>query len=150
MTIAIAPKATLYEHDLNLWVEVTIAKLKARDIGNLDVENLIEELESLAGRDKRELESRLYTLVRHLLKRIYVDMPQEFSGWQCTIREQRRQLKSLLKQSPSLKTIWINAFNEAMIDAIKDICIDYPNSQFPDAWQFSSDIDSMLKVDFWE
>ncbi len=124
MVILISPQTNLYERALNLWVEDTITKLKARDLDNLDIENLIEELEGLAGRDKRELESCLYTLLGHLLKQIYLDMPQEFNGWQCTIREQRRQLKSLLKQSLSLKNIWIDSFNEAITDAIKDIRID--------------------------
>jgi hypothetical protein len=43
-----------------------------RDFYNLDVENLVEELEGLAGRDKRELKNRLRTLLEHLLKRLYV------------------------------------------------------------------------------
>ena len=55
MTQTIAQKTTLYEQDLNLWVENAIAQLKVGDFQNLDVENLIEELEGLAGRDKREL-----------------------------------------------------------------------------------------------
>ncbi|WP_225903044.1 DUF29 family protein [Pseudanabaena yagii] len=39
MTIAIAPKTTLYECDLNLWVEDQITKLKAGDLQNLDIEH---------------------------------------------------------------------------------------------------------------
>ena len=72
MTTTIKPKSTLYDRDLNLWLEEAIAKLKAGDFQNLDVENLIEELEGLAGRDRRELENRLTTLLEHLLKRLYV------------------------------------------------------------------------------
>ena len=48
-------KTTLCDHDLNLWLEEAIAKLKAGDFQNLDVKSLIEELEGLAGRDRREL-----------------------------------------------------------------------------------------------
>jgi len=48
-------KTSLYDRDLNLWLEAAIAQLKAGDFHNLDVENLVEELEGLAGRDRREL-----------------------------------------------------------------------------------------------
>nr|WP_019500448.1 DUF29 family protein [Pseudanabaena sp. PCC 6802] len=41
---------SLYEQDILLWVEDTVAKLKSRDFQNLDIENLIEEVESL-GRE---------------------------------------------------------------------------------------------------
>ena len=63
MTQTIAQKTTLYDRDLNLWLEEAIAKLKVGDFQNLDVENLIEELEGLAGRDRRELKKRLTTLI---------------------------------------------------------------------------------------
>ena len=72
MTQTIAARKSLYEQDLNLWLETAIAQLKSGDLQNLDVENLVEELEGLAGRDRRELKSRLATLIEHLLKRCYV------------------------------------------------------------------------------
>jgi hypothetical protein len=72
MTHAISPPATSYESDLNLWVEITISQLKARNFDELDIDNLIEELEGLSGRDRRELKQRLTTLLEHLLKRCYV------------------------------------------------------------------------------
>ncbi|MBD2152707.1 DUF29 domain-containing protein [Pseudanabaena sp. FACHB-1277] len=70
---------TLYETDFLLWTEETVAKLKARDFDHVDLENLIEEIESLRKSDKKEIKSRLTTLLTHLLKRIYVNMPQEFN-----------------------------------------------------------------------
>jgi hypothetical protein len=88
MTRAIE-KQTLYDTDLNLWLETVISQLRSRDLENIDIENLIEELEGLAGRDKREVASRLKTLIEHILKRRYVDTPNEFRGWEVTIRTQR-------------------------------------------------------------
>ena len=78
MTQAITRKS-LYETDFLLWTEETIAKLKARDFDHVDLENLIEEIESLGKSDKKEIKSRLTTLLAHLLKRIYVNMPQDQS-----------------------------------------------------------------------
>ncbi|MBE9166953.1 DUF29 domain-containing protein [Pleurocapsales cyanobacterium LEGE 06147] len=57
----------LYETDWNLWLLTTIKQLKNRDFESVDIEHLIEELDSLARRDRRELKSRLRVLVTHLL-----------------------------------------------------------------------------------
>jgi len=55
----ITPQSKLYDRDFVAWCEDTVTKLKARDINGLDFENLIEEIQGLANRDRRELESRL-------------------------------------------------------------------------------------------
>jgi len=149
MTTAIAPKTALYDRDLNLWVEDTIAKLKAGDFQNLDIENLIEEIEGVTSSDKREIENRLKRLIEHILKRCYVSMPDCYRGWQVTIANQRQKLTRLLRQSPSLKRYFAESFDEAFDNALKIIRIKY-DVNFPDTWQFSRDIDSMLNVDFWE
>jgi hypothetical protein len=143
-------KISLYDRDLNLWLEEAIAKLKCGDFHNLDIENLVEELEGLAGRDKRELKSRLRTLLEHLLKRLYVNMPDCFNGWENTIREQRSQLEDILEQSPSLKAMWAETFDNAWRSALKNTRQEYRNFKFPDLWQFSRNIDAMLNIDFWE
>lgn len=104
---------TLYERDLNLWLIETIAQLKARDFEQIDIKHLIEELEGLGGRDRRELASRLEVLLNHLLKRIYVPSADNNRGWELTIVEQRRQLQKLLKQSPSLHPYFKEVFEES-------------------------------------
>ena len=44
MTQTIDQKTTLCDRDRSLWLEAAIAKLKADDFHNLDVENLIWEM----------------------------------------------------------------------------------------------------------
>jgi hypothetical protein len=151
MTQAISRKS-LYESDFLLWTQDTVAKLKARDFDHVDLENLIEEIESLGRSDKNEIRSRLTTLLEHLLKRIYVDMPQEFNGWERTIRNQRRGIELAMLDSPSLKTMWDGAFDIAFRLALRDVKEEYAKQghQFPDTWQFRRDIDSMLTIKFWE
>ena len=83
---------SLYERDTLLWIEDTVAKLKAQDFENIDLENLIEEIDELGKSQKKELKSRLLVLLEHLLKRLYVDSPNDFRGWEITIREQRQQI----------------------------------------------------------
>ena len=63
MIQTIAPPSTLYERDLDLWLEMAIIHLKAGDFHHLDVENLIEELEGLSGCNKHEIENKLIRLL---------------------------------------------------------------------------------------
>jgi hypothetical protein len=151
MTQAITRKS-LYEADFLLWTEETIAKLKARDFDHVDLENLIEEIESLGKSDKKEIKSRLTTLLAHLLKRIYVNMPQEFNGWERTIRNQRTDLELALMDSPSLKAIWNEAFDIAFRLALRNVRDEYEKKGYhiPEQWQFSREIDAMLSVKFWD
>ncbi|MCL1490933.1 MAG: DUF29 domain-containing protein [Pseudanabaena sp. Salubria-1] len=154
MTQTIEQKSTLYDRDLNLWLEEAIAKLKAGDFQNLDVANLIEELEGLAGRDRRELENRLTTLLEHLLKRLYVKSEYDYAGWVRTINRTRMEIYKILRQSPSLKN-YANSpelFQDAFDDALKLMRSDpdYKSVNFPNTWLFSRDIDDILNVDFWE
>jgi len=150
MTQTIAPQTLLYDRDFDLWLETAIAQLKAGDFHNLDIENLIEELEGLSGSNKREIETKLKRLIEHILKRCYVHSPDCYRGWLLTIFEQRDELKTLLRQSPSLKCHFLKMFDDCFETSLKRIKIEYPDYQFPDKWQFGSDIDTMLNIDFWE
>jgi len=150
MTQTIAPPLTLYERDLNLWLGEAIAQLKVGDFHNLDVENLIEELEGLAGRDRREIDSRLITLIEHILKRCYIYMPDCFGGWQNTIITQRDELTLILEQSPSLKRYFLERFDRNFSVALRKVTDAYPNHKIPHTWQFSLDINMILNVKFWE
>lgn len=155
MTQAITRKslnASLYETDFLLWTEETVAKLKARDFDHVDLENLIEEIESLGRSEKKEIRNRLKTLLEHLIKRIYVDMPQEFNGWERTIREQRAEIRVELNDMPSLKRFWDELFDVAWGLALIKVKDEYEKKgyQIPEQWQFSRDIEAMLSVKFWD
>ena len=142
---------TLYGQDFNLWLEETAARLKARDFDNLDIDNLLEEIEGLATSDRRELRNRLITLLEHILKRCYVAMPNECNGWERTIREQRRKIKSVLEDSPSLKNYLPEIFDRAFDGALAEVRAEsgYSSVEFPDAWRFSRDVNAILDDVFW-
>jgi hypothetical protein len=141
---------SLYEQDYLLWIEDIVQKLRNRDIEGLDIDNLIEEIEDLGRSDKRELENRLAELLEHILKRNYVHIPDCYRGWVESIIKQRIGIRKLLKNSPSLKPYFSQVFDEAYADALKIVRNGYPQSEFPDTWPFSCDIEAMLNVDFWE
>ena len=69
----------------------------------IDVDDLIEEIEDLRRSYRDELESRLDVLLSHIFKRLYVPLANDYNGWERTIREQRKQIRRRLEQSPSLK-----------------------------------------------
>jgi hypothetical protein len=69
--MTLAKVKNLYDQDFALWIEKTVKQLKSGDLSQVDLENLIEEVESLGRRDKRELKNRLITLFEHALKRRY-------------------------------------------------------------------------------
>ena len=148
--IQVTKKTSLYEQDILLWSEETLTKLNARDFENLDLENLIKEIESLGISQKKELLSRLTTLLEHLLKRLYVNIPDDYNGWERTIRTQRRELKLLLIQVPSLKTKWHESLIVAWQLALSDVNSEYKSTTFPLTWQFSDDMAIILNVNFWE
>jgi hypothetical protein len=140
---------SLYEQDIILWSEDTVRKLKAKDFNNLDISNLIEEIEALGIAQKKELLSRLIVLLEHLLKRLYVLLPNDYNGWERTIRTQRAELEALLIQVPSLKTRWDDSFDHAWRIALKTVSKEYRQISFPSEWQFERHIEAMLEYDFW-
>ncbi|PSN13004.1 DUF29 domain-containing protein [filamentous cyanobacterium CCT1] len=140
---------SLYEQDILLWSEDTVAKLKARDFDHLDIEHLIEEVESLGISQRKELISRLIVLLEHLLKRLYVNLPNDYNGWERTIRTQRGELEILLDAVPSLSGRWEPSFDKAWQIALKNVRKEYPNISFPSEWTCDRSIEPMLNRDFW-
>ncbi|WP_353258556.1 DUF29 domain-containing protein [Prochlorothrix hollandica] len=145
-----APLPSLYDRDILLWVEDTVAKLKAKDFEHLDLENLIEEVESLGISQRNALVSRLMVMLEHLLKRLYVDSPYDYNGWERTIRTQRLEISFLLEDTPSLKAHWEASFTKAWSRALKIVRQDYPKTPFPDEWPFEADLEALLDRPFWQ
>jgi hypothetical protein len=57
----------LYDTDFHEWAETQAALLRSRSANALDWDNLAEEIESLARRDRREIRNRLTIICQHLL-----------------------------------------------------------------------------------
>jgi hypothetical protein len=90
-----------YDQDFALWVLSQVAALRSGNLSAIDVENLTEELEALAKRDRRALKNRIRVLGVHLLKGRY--QPEKESGsWRGSIMEQSERIQGILEDSPSL------------------------------------------------
>jgi len=114
--------------------------LKKGDFTKLDIDNLIEEIESLGRSEKRALKSYLEVLLMHLLKCKY--QPQEHSqSWDLSIKESRHKAWETLKDNPSLKPklkeIVLDAYFTARLKAAKETKLQ--EDTFPNdcAWTLS-------------
>jgi hypothetical protein len=108
---------TLYEQDFYAWSQIQVELLREGRLNELDIANLVEEIESLGRQQRQELTHRLGVLLGHLLKWRY-QAEQRSKSWFYTIREQRRQVKRLLKHNPSLKAYLLEAINEGYEDGL--------------------------------
>ena len=106
----------LYDQDFYLWIETTAKQLKEGRFSEVDLENLIEEIESMGRSEKRALESNLLILLIHLLKYKY-QQEKRNNSWLSTIFEHRRRLNKNLQDSPSLKKYFAENFMECYQDA---------------------------------
>lgn len=140
---------TLYNQDFVLWVENTVQQLKEKNVDNIDWENLIGEVSSLGGRERRELESWLTTLFEHALKRYYVPLPDCYRGWENTIKRTQKDLKKLLRDSPSLQNYCGEIMSECYMDGVDNLIDEY-DVKFPDICPFPDDLDILLNHKFWD
>jgi hypothetical protein len=129
---------TLYESDFLGWTNEQAELLRLQKWDLVDVENLIEEVETLGRQERKELRNRLGILIGHFLKWQY--QPERLgNSWLATIREQRREVNTLLQESPSLKPYLSEALQlayEAGLDlAVRETNLSY--EIFPSICPFS-------------
>jgi hypothetical protein len=106
---------TLYDHDLQLWIEQTIGQLKNHQFESLDIEHLIEELIDLGKSEKNALRGNLMILLAHLLKlQVQQDVPDSMKGnWYSSVLEHRQRVLNNLADTPSLKSFLVEAVEKA-------------------------------------
>lgn len=114
-----------YEEDFYGWAMKNASLLKQGKFNEADMENIIEEMESMGRSEKSQLINRFSILIAHLLK---WQFQPDFRGrsWHGTIKEQRKRAKILLKENPSLK----NKLTEAFIDSY-EIAVDQIERETP-------------------
>jgi hypothetical protein len=101
-----------YDKDFYGWTQEQAALLRAGRLNDLDVNNLIEEIETMGRSEKRALESRLSVLICHLLKWHY-QPSRRGNSWNYTIIEQRLKFKKVLNDNPGLKPELQKIINDA-------------------------------------
>jgi hypothetical protein len=144
-TKEILPLSTLFERDETAWLEVMSQMAGAGRYAEMDYPNLSEYLADMAKRDRREVSSRLVTLLTHLLK--WEHQPDDRSrSWQSTILEQRRELRKLL-ESGTLSNHAASVLAEAYADARKQAAAETGLSRTAFPTQCRWDLQKLLADD---
>jgi hypothetical protein len=102
MATRIKPSAgNLHREDPYHWAQVQAALLRDRRFAELDLANLVEEVEDLAGAMRRSVRSHTRRIIEHLLKLQHSPATEPRLGWRATARDQRSELVDRL--TPSLR-----------------------------------------------
>jgi hypothetical protein len=115
-TLSRPPDASLYEEDFPLWAERQASLLRARRFGELDLDNLIEEVEDLSRRERDGVESLVETIVEHLIKLAVSPAQRPRRGWLVTVDKQRIRLAR--KLTPTLRN-HLEAELQALYDGLR-------------------------------
>jgi Domain of unknown function DUF29 len=129
---------SLYETDFYAWTQEQVSLLREQKWHQIDLNNLIEEIESLGKQQRQELRNRLSLLIAHLLKWQYQSQNRTRS-WLATIRIQRLDILDLLEDNPSLQPYLEEALGKAYLKAIA-LAIqetNLPDSTFPTECPYS-------------
>lgn len=124
-TIEASTLQELYEYDYHLWLQETSRLLKAQDFTSLDLENLIEEIESLGRSERNKLISSLRLIYQHLLKWQY-QPSRRSKSWSDTIIRERDNVSDYIEDTPSLKNllqdtaVLAKAYQRGRRDAIRE------------------------------
>ena len=138
----------LYETDFYAWTIEQAKFLKDGVWDCLDISNLVEEIESLGKQQRQELRNRLGILLGHILKWEFQSSHRSKS-WLATIREQRRRIRDLLEESPSLKPYLPEVLEKAYQDgvdlAVRETSLNYKD--FPEECLYS--LEQVLDFSFF-
>lgn len=122
--------------------------LRKLSIDGLDTDNLLIEMDSIAGDKRAQLVKQLRTLLVHLLKWAY-QPSHRGASWESTIKVQRSDISYLIAKNPSLKSYLAEALKESYRKAptIAAVETGLPQGVFPQelSWSF----DQITAEDFW-
>ncbi len=91
-----------YEDDFARWSAEQAELIRAGRFDEVDLENVAEEIDSLARAEKRQIERRI-SLLLLLLLRWYYQPEYRCGDWRSAIAEQRHRIAAILEDSPSLR-----------------------------------------------
>ena len=109
--------AELYDRDFFEWTVRNAELLRSGRADEADLAHIAEEIEDMGKRERRELLSRLAVLICHLLK-WQIQPERRSNSWKATLRYQRRDIRKLLTDMPSLRRFLAENLAEAYQDGV--------------------------------
>ena len=108
-----------YEADFFAWSAEQARLLRERRFDEIDLENIVEEIDSLGRNLRRQLHSRMAGLIEHLIK---LQVSRDFDPrrqWILSVNEQRLRLADLVEENPSLRPELAKAFSKQWVNGAK-------------------------------
>jgi hypothetical protein len=135
-----------YDEDFYAWILEQAQLLKARQFEALDLDNLVDEVESLARQERHLVQHRLAQLLTHLVA-WWGNIPERCRRWQSTIAVQRYELQDILHDSPSLAAVVPEELAEAWAWVRQRSAETWPYAAFPQDCPWTPS--QLLDDDFW-
>lgn len=101
-TVEAPARSSLYDTDFYEWTQQQARLLRDGRWRELDLDNLVDEVESVGRSSRHEIGSRLAVVLEHLLKWEHQPAKRKY-GWRASLREQRAAIELVIGDSPSLQ-----------------------------------------------
>ncbi len=138
MSVSCPSNTLSYDKDFYKWTTNQARFLKNGEFSKLDIENLIEEIESLGRSEKRTLKSYLEILLMHMLK-VEFQPGKHTTSWDISTKVASHKAQKTLLENPSLKPklkeIVEDAYFSARLDAALETKLD--EGTFPEKCPWS-------------
>jgi hypothetical protein len=112
-----------YETDFYAWTNHQTDLLKQREFEKLDIQRLIEEIESLGSSERNRLRNHLKILLIHMLKKSF-QPAMRTKSWDLSIENANEQANDVLAENPSLKPELKQILKKSYSYAMKDTAIE--------------------------
>jgi hypothetical protein len=138
----------LYELDFYAWANEQAALLRARKLSEADLDNIAEEIATLARGEKRELVNGLTALLQQLLKWRHQPGLRSDSG-RLQIKLRRIDTARHMKESPSLTAVLAEVIRDAYESAVLQTVAEtgFCETLFPAECRWT--YEQMMDAEFW-
>ena len=130
--------AELYDRDFAEWAVRNAELLRSGRVAEADLDHIAQEIEDMAKRERRAMQSRLARLIQQLLK-WQVQPMKRSASWQSTIAEQRFRIGKLLEDNPSFRPELAKSIDQEYDHAVHLATLDtgLERERFPSSWPYT-------------
>lgn len=130
----------LYDRDFYSWTQRQAELLRSGRLDAIDIENILEEIETLGRSERSALQSAYRLIAMHLLKMKF--QPEKYArSWYVTVMRERVNAARILSENPGLKPMRAALFAGSYADACKDAAAEtgLARKTFPESPPFTLD-----------
>jgi Domain of unknown function DUF29 len=109
---------TLYETDFVEWAARTAELLRARRFDEIDIDNVAEEIDYLARRERHAVRAQLRRVLVHLLK-MRIQPERSGASWRTSVLNAQEKILDAIEDSPSLRRYLQEGIEEIYRRAVK-------------------------------